>query len=108
MFDGQPLRAGMGYLPLAGGVATATALANRWVRTQGPRRLAAAGLATAAVGLVVLADAPRLGSYLSNVLPALILLGVGAGFAFVSVTTAALAKVDDAVSGSPRRCSAPQ
>jgi len=94
-----PLQAGMAYLPLAGGVATATALANRWVRTQGPRRLAAAGLATAAAGLVVLADAPAAGSYLSNVLPALILLGVGAGFAFVSVTTAALAKVDDAVSG---------
>jgi EmrB/QacA subfamily drug resistance transporter len=94
-----PLQAGISYLPLAAGVATATALANRWVPTQGPRRLAAAGLASAAAGLLILAHAPALGSYLPNVLPALILLGVGAGFAFVSITNAALATVAETVAG---------
>jgi EmrB/QacA subfamily drug resistance transporter len=94
-----PLQAGISYLPLAAGVATATALANRWVPTQGPRRLAAAGLTLAAAGLLVLAHAPALGSYLADVLPALVLLGVGAGLAFVSITNAALATVAEAVAG---------
>jgi EmrB/QacA subfamily drug resistance transporter len=94
-----PLQAGIGYIPLAAGVATATALANRWVRTQGPPRLAAAGLTLAAAGLLILAHAPVQGSYLLNVLPALALLGIGAGFAFVSITTAAMATVDESVAG---------
>jgi EmrB/QacA subfamily drug resistance transporter len=94
-----PLQAGISYLPLAAGVATATALANRWVPTQRPRRLAAAGLTLAAAGLVVLAHAPASGDYLSNVLPALVLLGFGAGLSFVSITNAALATVDEAVAG---------
>jgi EmrB/QacA subfamily drug resistance transporter len=94
-----PLRAGISYLPLAAGVATATALANKWVPTQGPRRLTAAGLTAAAAGLLVLAHAPVQGSYLLNVLPALVLLGAGAGFAFVSITTAALATVAEPVAG---------
>jgi EmrB/QacA subfamily drug resistance transporter len=94
-----PLQAGLSYLPLAAGVATATGLANRWVPTQGPRRLAAAGLTSAAAGLLILTHAPAQGSYLLNVLPALLLLGVGAGLAFVSITTAAMATVDEAVAG---------
>jgi EmrB/QacA subfamily drug resistance transporter len=94
-----PLQAGISYLPLAAGVATATALANRWVPTHGPRRLAAAGLILAAVGLLVLAHAPAQGSYPLNVLPALVLLGFGAGLSFVSITNAALATVDETVAG---------
>ena len=94
-----PLQAGISYLPLAAGVATATALANRWLPTQGPRRLASIGLALTAAGLVVLAHAPANGSYLPNVLPALVLLGFGAGLCFVSITNAALATVDETVAG---------
>jgi hypothetical protein len=94
-----PLQAGISYLPLAAGVGTATGLANKWVPTQGPRRLAVVGLTLAGAGLVILAHAPVHGSYLVNVLPALVLLGVGAGLAFVSITNAALATVDEAVAG---------
>jgi EmrB/QacA subfamily drug resistance transporter len=94
-----PLQAGISYLPLAAGVATATGLANQWVPTQGPRRLAAIGLTLAAAGLVVVAHAPAHGSYLVNVLPALVLLGFGAGLSFVSITNAALATVEEAVAG---------
>jgi EmrB/QacA subfamily drug resistance transporter len=94
-----PLQAGISYLPLAAGVGTATGLANKWVPTQGPRRLAVVGLTLAGAGLAILAHAPVHGSYLVNVLPALVLLGVGAGLAFVSITNAALATVDEAVAG---------
>jgi EmrB/QacA subfamily drug resistance transporter len=94
-----PLQAGLAYLPLAAGVATATALANKIVPRVGPRVLALAGLAIAAVGTARMGHAPVDGSYYVDVLPAMIVIGLGAGFSFVSITTAALASVDDEAAG---------
>jgi EmrB/QacA subfamily drug resistance transporter len=94
-----PLQAGLAYVPLAAGIATATALANRLVVRLGPRPLAAAGLAVAAVGMVLIAHAPAGGDYARDVLPAMVVLGIGAGLSFVSITTAALASVDDGAAG---------
>jgi EmrB/QacA subfamily drug resistance transporter len=94
-----PLEAGVAYVPLAAGVATATVVANRLVGRVGPRPLAGAGLAIAAVGMARMGHAPVGGDYASDVLPAMILLGLGAGLSFVSITTAALARVDDAEAG---------
>jgi EmrB/QacA subfamily drug resistance transporter len=94
-----PLEAGLAYLPLAASVAGATALANYLMPRLGPRLLAAAGLATIAAGLVFLGHAPVAGDYLADVLPGLVLVGVGAGLSFVSITTAALARVDEEDAG---------
>jgi EmrB/QacA subfamily drug resistance transporter len=94
-----PLQAGVAYLPLAGAVASATALANRLVGRLGPRPLAIAGLAIAAVGMTLMGRAPVGGEYAMDVLPAMIVVGLGAGLSFVSITTAALARVDDEASG---------
>jgi Na+/melibiose symporter-like transporter len=94
-----PLQAGVAYLPLAGGVAAATAVANRLVARIGPRPLAIAGLAIAAAGIALLGRAPVAGDYLADVLPAMVVVGLGAGLSFVSITTAALASVDDESSG---------
>jgi EmrB/QacA subfamily drug resistance transporter len=95
----SPLRAGLAYLPLAAGVASATAAANRLVGRVGPRPLAVAGLAIAAAGMVWLGHAPAAASYWADVLPAMTVLGLGAGLSFVSITTAALARVEDAAAG---------
>jgi MFS family permease len=65
----------------------------------GPRRIAAAGLGIASLGLVVLSRAPVAGDYLTDVLPALLPVGFGAGLSFVSITTAALAQVDEDAAG---------
>jgi EmrB/QacA subfamily drug resistance transporter len=94
-----PLEAGIAYLPLAAAVAAATALAQRLMPRFGPRPFAAAGLAIAGVGLVVLSRAPVAGDYLADVLPALLPVGLGAGLAFPSITAAALARVDEAAAG---------
>jgi EmrB/QacA subfamily drug resistance transporter len=94
-----PLEAGLAYVPLATGVAGATVLANHLVLRVGPRPLAGAGLATTAAGLVVLGHAPVAGDYFTDVLPALVLIGLGAGLSFVSITTAALARVDQDTAG---------
>jgi EmrB/QacA subfamily drug resistance transporter len=94
-----PLEAGLAYLPLAGAVASATVVAERLLPRLGARPVAAAGLAIASVGLVVLSRAPVAGDYLTDVLPALLPLGFGAGLSFVSITNAALARIDEDAAG---------
>jgi EmrB/QacA subfamily drug resistance transporter len=94
-----PLEAGLAYLPLAAAVASATVMAERLMPRFGPRRIAAAGLGIASLGLVVLSRAPVAGDYLTDVLPALLPVGFGAGLSFVSITTAALAQVDEDAAG---------
>lgn len=95
----SPLWAGLAYLPLAAGVVVSTAAANRLLPRFGARPLAVAGLVTAAGGLVEMGHLPVAGNYYANVLPTLIIVGLGAGLSFVSITTAALARVDNAVAG---------
>ena len=94
-----PLQAGVAYLPLAGGVAAATVVAQRVVGRMGPRPLAVAGLAIAAVGMARMGHAQAGAGYWTDVLPPLIILGLGAGLSFVSITTAALQRVDEAAAG---------
>jgi MFS family permease len=59
----------------------------------------ATGLLIAAVGLVLFARAPVGGSFVADVLPSMILLGVGAGMAFNPVLLAAMSDVDPSESG---------
>jgi EmrB/QacA subfamily drug resistance transporter len=94
-----PLEAGVAYLPLAAGVAAATGLANKVVPRVGPRVLALAGLAIASVGIALIGQAPVDGNYYVDVLPAMIVIGLGAGFSFVSITTAALGSIEDEAAG---------
>lgn len=94
-----PLEAGVAYLPLAAGVALATGVANKLVARIGPRPLAVAGLATAAAGMLALGHAPAAADYWTRVLPAMVLVGFGAGLSFVSINTAALGAVDDTAAG---------
>jgi EmrB/QacA subfamily drug resistance transporter len=94
-----PLQAGAAYLPLAGGVAAATVVAQRLVTQVGPRPLAVAGLAIAAVGMARMGHAQAGADYWTEMLPAMLVLGLGAGLSFVSITTAALQRVDEAAAG---------
>jgi EmrB/QacA subfamily drug resistance transporter len=95
----SPVRAGLAYLPLAAGVAAATGVANALVGRTGARPLAATGLATAAAGLAVLGQLGATSAYVTAVMPGLVLVGFGAGLSFVAITTAALARVDEAAAG---------
>ena len=62
----------------------------------------AVGAGLARLGHVPPAELP------ASILPGLVLLGFGAGFSFVSITTAALAQVQESAAGSPPGCSAPR
>ena len=78
----SPLKVGLAFLPanLIMG-AFSIGLSAKLVMRFGFRIPLAAGLSVAAVGLVLFARAPVHGSFIVDVLPSMILLGVGAGMA---------------------------
>ena len=65
----------------------------------------AVGLSLAGVGLLLFARAPVDGTFLVDVLPSMLLLGVGAGMAFNPVLLAAMSDVEPTTPGSPRASS---
>jgi sugar phosphate permease len=95
----SPLRAGLAYIPLAAMFALAMGSAGKLAPLLGVRPLIAGGLVISALGLGLFAHLPVQGSYLTDVLPALLLMALGGGWALVSVTMAALAKVEEAAAG---------
>jgi MFS family permease len=96
----SPLKVGLAFLPanLIMG-AFSIGLSAKLVLRFGFRIPLATGLSVAAVGLVLFARAPVHGSFVVDVLPSMILLGVGAGMAFNPVLLAAMSDVDPSESG---------
>ncbi|MCC8402882.1 DHA2 family efflux MFS transporter permease subunit [Paraburkholderia sp. MMS20-SJTN17] len=95
-----PLQVGLAFLPanLIMGLFS-LGVSARVVMRFGLRRPLAAGLLLAACGLALFARAPVDGSFVPDVLPGMILLGVGAGIAFNPLLLAAMSDVDPADSG---------
>jgi EmrB/QacA subfamily drug resistance transporter len=96
----SPLQVGLAFLPgnLIAGVLS-VGVSAKLVMRFGIRAPLAAGLGTAAVGLLLFARAPVDGSFAVDVLPAMVLLGVGAGIAFNPVLLAAMGDVDPSEAG---------
>jgi EmrB/QacA subfamily drug resistance transporter len=95
-----PLEVGLAFLPanLIMG-ALSIGLSAKLVMRFGIRRPLATGLLLAAVGLALLARAPVNGSFVTDVLPSMILLGIGAGTAFNPMLLAAMSDVRPEQSG---------
>jgi MFS family permease len=74
-------------------------LSAKLVMRFGTKTPLAAGLACAGLGLALLARAPVDGSFVADVLPSMILLGLGAGIAFNPVLLAAMSDVAPEESG---------
>ncbi|HEU5007420.1 MAG TPA: MFS transporter [Jatrophihabitantaceae bacterium] len=89
----SPLRTGAAYLPLCGGVAVSAGISSQLLARVGTRPVIITGAVVAAAGLMLLARVPVDGSYLSDLFPGLMVVSVGLGGVFVSVTTAANAGV---------------
>jgi EmrB/QacA subfamily drug resistance transporter len=90
----SPLQVGLTFLPsnLIMG-AFSIFLSARLVMRFGIRPPLVAGLGLAAVGLALFARAPVDGNVITDVLPSMILLGIGAGMAFNPVLLAAMSDV---------------
>jgi EmrB/QacA subfamily drug resistance transporter len=96
----SPLQVGLAFLPgnLVMG-AMSIGLSAKLVLRFGIRPPLTAGLLLAALGLLLLARAPVDGSFAIDVLPSMILLGLGAGMAFNPVLLAAMSDVEPTEAG---------
>jgi EmrB/QacA subfamily drug resistance transporter len=91
----SPLEVGLAFLPgnlIMGAVSVW--LSAKLVMRFGLRLPLATGLGLAGVGLLLFARAPVDGSFVVDVLPSMILLGLGAGMAFNPVLLAAMSDVE--------------
>jgi EmrB/QacA subfamily drug resistance transporter len=89
----SPLRAGVAYLPITAGFAVAGGMASQLVTRIGTRPVVVAGCLIASAGIYFVSRVPLNGSYLGDLLPGFVVMSLGAGMVFVSVTAAANAGV---------------
>jgi EmrB/QacA subfamily drug resistance transporter len=88
-----PLKAGAAYLPITAGFAVAGGMASQLVTRIGTRPVVVAGCLIAGAGIYYVSRVPLHGSYMSDLLPGFLVMSLGAGSVFVSVTAAANAGV---------------
>ena len=96
----SPLQIGLAFLPgnLIMG-ALSIGLSAKLVMRYGIKKPLTVGLLTASAGLALLVRAPVDGTFAVDVLPSMILLGLGAGIAFNPVLLAAMGDVDPTEAG---------
>ena len=90
-----PLEAGLAFLPFTGGVMLSAGLASQFAPRLGVRPVATAGMLLAAAGLLLLTQLPVHGSYVADVLPAILLSSLGMGAVFMPLTLIATTGLDD-------------
>ncbi|WIM11062.1 DHA2 family efflux MFS transporter permease subunit [Enhydrobacter sp.] len=96
----SPMQVGLGFLPANLIMAAfSLGLSAKIVMRFGIRRPLVAGLLTATVGLALFARAPMDGDFALDVLPGMLLLGLGGGIAFNPLLLAAMDDVDPSESG---------
>jgi EmrB/QacA subfamily drug resistance transporter len=87
----EPLEVGLAFLPVAvliGG--TSLAVAPRLMTRFGQQRILVPGLSLVALALALFARAPVEAAYATDVLPSMVLLGLGAGLCFPALMTLAM------------------
>ncbi len=94
-----PIKTGLAFLPMIGAlVLTATTSTSVILPRFGPRWLMAGGMLTAAVGITLLTQLSTDSTYVANILPGLIVTGLGIGAAMAPAMQGAISGVsaDDA------------
>jgi EmrB/QacA subfamily drug resistance transporter len=94
----SPIATGFAFLPVAVLIGAAAGVSQRIVPRFGVRAVAVTGMTIAAAGLALMVRVSVHGTYAGTMLPALILLAVGLGLAFVPATLIGVSSVhgDDA------------
>ena len=90
-----PLKAGLAFLPFTAGIMVSAGLASTFATRIGVRPIAAAGMVLTAGGLVWLSQLPVHGSYLTDLLPPLVLSSLGMGAVFMPLTLVATTGLED-------------
>ncbi|CAI9417795.1 MFS transporter [Nocardioides sp. T2.26MG-1] len=96
----SPVRTGLAFLPMSLAVAGSSyGIASRLMHTVAPRALVAPGLIVAAGGLAVLTQLTPSSGFLTTILPAEVLVGLGIGCVFTPSIAVATSGVDPRQAG---------
>jgi EmrB/QacA subfamily drug resistance transporter len=87
------LKAGLSYLPLAFSIIFSAGAASQLVTRVGPKPVLVSGLTLTTIGLVLFTRISADGSYLGDVLVPSVIVAVGLGLSFVSLTVTAMSGV---------------
>jgi EmrB/QacA subfamily drug resistance transporter len=93
------MKTGLGYLAVAGTAILWSAVAAQLVTRVGVKPVLVAGMTFLTAGVVYFTQVSVGGSYLGDLLPGFLLIGIGLGFSFVPISIAALAGVQPAEAG---------
>jgi predicted MFS family arabinose efflux permease len=89
-----PLRAGLAFLPFSGGIVLGSLAVSALLPRTGPQPPMVLGMLLATLGMLWLTRVSGTSTWLSLVLPAEMLLGVGLGFVFVPLNSTALSGIE--------------
>jgi len=95
----SPIQTGTAYLPLTGAIIIAAGVSSQLFARIGTKPVIVTGSLVGAGGLYWLSRIPVHGSYVSNILPGLLVTAFGVGAVFVGATTAANAGVGEDKAG---------
>ena len=93
------LETGLAFLPFVAAIGAGVHVAGHAISRAGVRVPLAAGFAIAAAGMLLLSGVSADGSYVGDVLPGMLIAGVGLGIVLVSVSVAVLTGAADDESG---------
>jgi EmrB/QacA subfamily drug resistance transporter len=93
------METGVAYLAVAGTAIIWSGVAAQLVTRIGVKPVLVSGMAFLTAGLIFFTQVSVGGSYVTDLLPGFLLIGVGIGFSFVPITIAALAGVEPAEAG---------
>jgi MFS family permease len=93
------MKTGVAYLAVAGSAILWSGVAAQLVNRIGVKPVLVTGMVALTSGLVYFTQVSVHGTYLSDLLPGFLLVGVGLGFSFVPISIAALAGVRPAEAG---------
>ena len=91
----SPIQTGAAYLPLTGGFIVAASISSQLFARIGTKPVILVGAVVAAGGLYWLSQIPVDGSYVSDILPGLLVASIGLGGVFTGATTSANAGVGE-------------
>ncbi len=94
-----PLKAGAAFLPISVGIVVVSGIAAQLVGRVGIRTFAVTGGLLATASMIWLTRADENASYLTDLLPPMLLLAVGMGLTFVPLTVAATSGVAEREAG---------
>jgi EmrB/QacA subfamily drug resistance transporter len=93
------MRTGVAYLAVAGTAIVWSGVAAQLVTRIGVKPVLTIGMSALTAGLVFFTQVSADGSYVADLLPGFLLVGVGLGFSFVPISIAALAGIQPAEAG---------